>query len=177
MCDAFPKKYYTVPLRGAIKYTLSTVYSTSSRSFCVLLWSMHSRISYACCVQLPGIKYQLVRLHRHLHGHHIEPIATVRINRVRLPIIILIVVGRTGKMNISLSPTAPENLVSRDGFGSPVPRQSAHLHTHAESGAYLGNSSRFARQRPFVYLNRHTLSCRYCFFYAQVRGICDVLAR
>ena len=32
-------------------------------------------------------------------------------------------------MNISLSAFAPENLVSRDGFGSPVPRQ-------AESGAY-----------------------------------------
>ena len=39
-------------------------------------------------------------------------------------------------MNISLSPFAPENLVSRDGFGSPVPRQPAHLHTQAESGAY-----------------------------------------
>ena len=31
-------------------------------------------------------------------------------------------------MNISLSPFAPENLVSRDGFGSPVPRQPSHLH-------------------------------------------------
>ena len=30
----------------------------------------------------------------------------------------------------------PENLVSRDGFGSPVPRQPAHIHTQAESGAY-----------------------------------------
>ena len=29
-------------------------------------------------------------------------------------------------MNISLSVFAPENLVSRDGFGSPVPRQPAH---------------------------------------------------
>ena len=36
--------------------------------------------------------------------------------------------------NISLSPFAPENLVSRDGFGSPGPRQPAHLHTQAESG-------------------------------------------
>ena len=36
----------------------------------------------------------------------------------------------------------PENLVSRDGFGSPVPRQPAHLHTQAESGAYLRVSSR-----------------------------------
>ena len=40
------------------------------------------------------------------------------------------------KMNISLSAFAPENLVSRDGFGSPVPRQPAHLHTQAESGVY-----------------------------------------
>ena len=31
-------------------------------------------------------------------------------------------------MNISLSAFAPENLVSRDEFGSPVPRQPAHLH-------------------------------------------------
>ena len=37
-------------------------------------------------------------------------------------------------MNIPLSPCAPENLVSRDGFGSPVLRQPAHLHTQAESG-------------------------------------------
>ena len=29
-------------------------------------------------------------------------------------------------MNISLSPLAPENLISRDGFGTPVPRQSAN---------------------------------------------------
>ena len=35
-------------------------------------------------------------------------------------------------MNISLSPFAPENLVSRDGFGNPVSRQPAHLHTQAE---------------------------------------------
>ena len=32
---------------------------------------------------------------------------------------------------------APENLVSRDGFGSPVPRQPTHIHTQAESGACL----------------------------------------
>ena len=46
--------------------------------------------------------------------------AKVCINRARLPILLL--VSRTGKMNISLSAFAPENLVSRDGFGSPVPR-------------------------------------------------------
>ena len=37
--------------------------------------------------------------------------------------------------NIPLSPCVPENLVSRDRFGSPVPRQPDHLHTQAESGA------------------------------------------
>ena len=36
--------------------------------------------------------------------------------------------------NIPLSPCVPENLVSRDGFSRPVPRQPAHLHTQAESG-------------------------------------------
>ena len=46
---------------------------------------------------------------------------------------------------------APENLVSRDEFGSPVPRQPAHLHTQEEYGAYLRDSSRVARRRPFVY--------------------------
>ena len=36
----------------------------------------------------------------------------------------------------------PENLVSRDGFSRPVPRQPAHRHTQAESGAYSRDSSR-----------------------------------
>ena len=44
--------------------------------------------------------------------------------------------------NIPLSPCVLENLVSRDGFSRPVPRQPAHLHTQAESGAYLRDSSR-----------------------------------
>ena len=52
---------------------------------------------------------------------------------------------------ISLSPFAPENLVSRDGFGSPVPCQPAHLHTQAESGPYLRDSPRVPRRRPFIY--------------------------
>ena len=62
------------------------------------------------------------------------------------------------KMNISLSAFAPENLVSRDGFGSPVPRQPAHLHTQAESGAYLRDSPRVPRRRPLFVFNRHTPS-------------------
>ena len=72
----------------------------------------------------------------------------VWINRVRLPI--LLVVSCTGKMNVPLSPYVPENLVSRDGFSRPVPRQPAHLHTQAESGAFLRDSSRVPRRRPFM---------------------------
>ena len=58
----------------------------------------------------------------------------------------------------SLSAFAPENLVSRDGFGSPVPRQPAHLHTQAETGSYLRDFSQVPRQSPFIYLDRHTPS-------------------
>ena len=55
-------------------------------------------------------------------------------------------------MNISLSAFAPENLVPRDEFGSPVPRQPAHLHARAESSSYLRDTSRVPRRRPFIYL-------------------------
>ena len=75
-------------------------------------------------------------------------IARVRINRVRLSI--LHVVSCTRKIYTSLSAFAPKNLVSRDEFGSLVPRQPAHLHTQAESGAYLRDSSRVPRRRPFM---------------------------
>ena len=62
-------------------------------------------------------------------------------------------------MNIPLSPCVPENLVSRDGFSRPVPRQSAHLHTtQAESGAYLRDSSRVPRRRPYETAIRHRVS-------------------
>ena len=72
----------------------------------------------------------------------------VWINRARLPI--LLVVSCTGKISIPLSPCVPENLVSRDRFSRPVPRQPANLHTQAESGAYLRDSSRVPRRRPFM---------------------------
>ena len=70
----------------------------------------------------------------------------------------------------------PENLVSRDGFCRPVPRQPAHLHTHQteSGGAYsLRDSSRVPRRRPFIYfkppyaswsvpsLSRHTIAYRW----------------
>ena len=61
--------------------------------------------------------------------------------------------------NISLSTCVPENLVSRDGFSRPVPRQPAHPHTQAESGAYLRNSSRgiVHRNRKRFLLSQSTL--------------------
>ena len=49
-----------------------------------------------------------------------------------------------------LSPYVPGGLVSRDGFSRSVPRQPAHFHTQAESGAYLPDSSRVPRPRPFM---------------------------
>ena len=54
------------------------------------------------------------------------------------------------EINIPLSLCVPENLVLRDGFSRPVPRMPAHLHTQAESGAYLRDSSRVPRRRPFM---------------------------
>ena len=71
------------------------------------------------------------------------------INRLWLPS--LLVVSWTGKTNSSLSPFAPENLASRDGFGRPVPRHPAFFYTLAESGAYSQNSSRFPRRRLYIY--------------------------
>ena len=50
---------------------------------------------------------------------------------------------------ISLSAFAPENLISRNGFGSPVPRQPAHLQTEAKSGAGLniGRNTRYKKKK------------------------------
>ena len=45
---------------------------------------------------------------------------------ITLSLPILLVVSRTGKIKNSLSPFAPENLVSRDRFGRLAPRQPAH---------------------------------------------------
>ena len=74
-------------------------------------------------------------------------------------------------MNIPLSPCVPENLVSRDGFSRPVPRQPAHLQTQAESGAYLRDSSRVPRRGSFMKppyaigsvrsLSGHAIACRW----------------
>ena len=66
------------------------------------------------------------------------------------------------EINIPLPPCVPENSALRDGFSRPVPRQPAHhLHTQAESGANLRDSSRVPRRRPFIYVKtamRHRIS-------------------
>ena len=58
-------------------------------------------------------------------------------------------------MNIALSPYVPEDLVSRDGFSRPVPRQTAHFHTQVNLVLTHGIPPDF-RGGPFIYLNRHT---------------------
>ena len=60
-----------------------------------------------------------------------------------------------GENYIPLSPCVPENLVSRDGFSCPVPRQPAHLHIQAESGAYLRDSSPYLQHRVATLLLQH----------------------
>ena len=64
---------------------------------------------------------------------HILYIARVRINRV----VSKVANPARGQLNREnelfpvLVPFAPENLVSRDGFGSPVPRRPVHLRIQA----------------------------------------------
>ena len=48
--------------------------------------------------------------------------------------------GQLNKEHVfSLSPFALVNLVSRDGFGSPVQRPPGHLHTQTQSSTTYGN--------------------------------------
>ena len=63
-----------------------------------------------------------------------------------------------GQLNRENNIPLPENLVSRDGFSRPVPRQPAHLDTQVESGVYLRDSSRVPRRRPYETAIRHRVS-------------------
>ena len=47
-------------------------------------------------------------------------------------------------MNIFLSPFEPEKLVSRDGFGRPIPRLPAQLHILRQAGGLPRESTRFS---------------------------------
>ena len=73
--------------------------------------------------------------------------------------------------DFSLSPCAPENLASRDGFGHPVPYHPAHFsHSNrAESGSSPRDFSRFPRRRPLVIPpsgdSRHYLGTRIAFVF------------
>ena len=87
--------------------------------------------------------------------HHFKP-STVWINRVKVANPAR---GQLNRNEYSLSPFTPDDLVSRDRFDRPAPRQPAHLHTQAESGAYSRDFTRFPRRRPFIYIvDRHRLS-------------------
>ena len=55
-------------------------------------------------------------------------------------------------MNIPLSLFAPEKLVSRDGFVSPVLHHPAHFHTQAEIWCLLARFCRVPWRRPCIYL-------------------------
>ena len=61
----------------------------------------------------------------------------------------------------------PENLASRHGYGNPIPRQPAHLHTQAESGAYLRHSPPVTRRCLFIYRN-----CMYVWSHIQQEYVC-----
>ena len=77
-------------------------------------------------------------------------------------------------MNISLSALfVPENLVSRDGFGSPVPRPPAHLDTLAEEpGAYLRDFSRVPRRRSYDTILKKSFPCVcVCVFFPSILDI------
>ena len=102
-----------------------------------------------------------------MYGHHIQQ-SMDQPGKVANP-----ARGQLNRKNyIPLSPCVPENLVSRDGFSRPVPRQPAHLHAQAESGAYLRDSSRVLRRRPFMKppyairsvpsLSGHAITYRWC---------------
>ena len=74
-------------------------------------------------------------------------------------------------MNISLSAFAPENLVSRDGFGSPVPRTDIQSNAQHVRFVRIGNHNRLMpsllkvvtnnlnrhRYPMYVYIHRHAL--------------------
>ena len=78
------------------------------------------------------------------------------INQVRLPI--LLVVSWTGKMNIPLSPFAPENLVSRDGYSRLVPRQPAHSPYSSWIWCLLTGFLPISAAASIYCFNRHTPS-------------------
>ena len=87
-----------------------------------------------------------VCMYVYMYGHHIQqsmdqPVKVANPARGQL----------NRKINIPLSPYAPENLGSPDEFSRLVPHQPAHFHTQAESGAYLRDSSRVPWRRPFIY--------------------------
>ena len=97
--------------------------------------------------------------HTNIHTEYYTISSSVWINRIRLPI--LLMVSSKGKVNNSLSPFAPENLVSRNGFGSVVPSRVSLLVSILGLNlvlTYYGDSSRVPRRRLYIYFYNHTPS-------------------
>ena len=75
----------------------------------------------------------------------------IEVTNVQVPM--LLVVSSTRKMNFPCTRSRLRTWSREAGCGSPVQRQPDYLHTQVESGAYLRDSSRVLRRRPFIYFS------------------------
>ena len=82
-------------------------------------------------------------------------------DQVWLPL--LLMAEKQGKTVFSLSPFAPEELVSRDGFGRPVLRQPAHSLRAGRLNLVLSHGNRAAFHEGFhIYTaNRYGVSLKF----------------
>ena len=130
-------------LGGFISFSNYRVCVDFSGSFYFFLISVPFLGSWL--VTTEGVRVSWTSMYVCMYGHHIKQ-SMDQPGKVANP-----ARGQLNRENnIPLSPCVPENLVSRDGFSRPVPRQPAHLLTQAESGASLRDSSRVPRRRPFM---------------------------
>ena len=88
----------------------------------------------------------------YIYGHHIYNNSGVWINRVRLPV--LLVVSSTRKMKIFPCPRSRQMICPRETDSAVQSSVSLLIlfNTPSESGAYSQDSSRFPQRRPFIYI-------------------------
>ena len=91
-------------------------------------------------------------------GTHVRDPINSGLARWRMAVSKLDAAAELGRNPVSKHQIQPEHGDGQDARrdAEPVSRQPAHLHTQAESGAYVRDSSRVPRRRPFM--NRHTPS-------------------
>ena len=114
-------------------------------------------VSYVCMYVCMYVCIFIKCMYVCMYSSMIITYSKTRINRVRLPI--LLVWSAEQRKEMFPCPRSRLRNWSRE-TGSAVPSRVSLLilHTQAEYGAYLRNSSRFPRWRQFVYLNRLTPS-------------------